>query len=49
MNSFLFQSEICLKSMLKYVKLNIVVVITLCVDDRSAGGPGGYTILRSVW
>lgn len=31
MNCFLFQSEICLKSMLKYVKLNIVVVITLCV------------------
>lgn len=31
MNLFLFRSEICLKSMLKYVKLNIVVVITLCV------------------
>ncbi len=31
MNRFLFRSEICLKNMLKYVKLNIVVVITLCV------------------
>lgn len=31
MSCFLFQSEICLKSMLRYVKLNIVVVITLCV------------------
>lgn len=31
MNCFLFQSGICFKSMLKYVKLNIVVVITLCV------------------
>lgn len=31
MNCFLFRSEICLKSMLKYVRLNIVVVITLCI------------------
>ncbi len=31
MNRFLFRSEICLKNMLKYVRLNIVVVITLCV------------------